>query len=172
LSHYYSAANDIRVTQATLYRVQQFTHFVYKNHKIHTFFNQKSSCRKNQEMGGERRLGGRLKKAVRKLKLLLSFNIRRWCLGGPNIGSFSYRRRLSFDDRLGLRGCIEDDKSDGGDRSARSIQRATSFASDDDIDKRAEIFIANFRRRLRFERQVSLELSYSRSRGSSFKGGL
>ncbi|XP_059461834.1 uncharacterized protein LOC132190813 [Corylus avellana] len=123
-------------------------------------------------MGGERwrEVGGRLRKAVKKLKLLLSFNARRWCLGGSNIGSFSYRRRLSFDDRLGLHGCIEDNKSDGGDRSAtRSIQRATSFASDDDIDKRAEIFIANFRRQLRFERKVSLELSYCRSTGSSFK---
>ncbi|XP_059461830.1 uncharacterized protein LOC132190808 [Corylus avellana] len=119
-------------------------------------------------MGGERwrEVGGRLRKTVKKFKLLLSFNVRRWCLGGSDIGSFSsYRRRLSFDDRPGLHGCIEDDKSDGGDRSAtRSIQRATSFASDDDIDKRAEIFIANFRRRLRFERQVSLELSYCRSR--------
>ena len=88
-------------------------------------------------------------------------------MGGSNIGSFSsnYRRRLSFNDRLGLHGCIEDDKSDGGDSSAtRNIQRATSFASDDNIDKRAEIFIANFRRQLRFERQVSLELSYCRSR--------
>jgi hypothetical protein len=120
-------------------------------------------------MGGERwrEVGGGLRKAVKKIKLLLSFNAMRWCLGGSNTGSFSsYGRRLSFDDRLGLQGiCIEDDKSNGGDRSAtRNIQRATSFASDDDIDKRAEIFIANFRRQLRFERQVSLELSYCRSR--------
>jgi hypothetical protein len=128
---------------------------------------------KNQEMGRESwvEIGRRLKKAVKKFKLLLTCNVRLWCLRST-VGRSSYSRRLSFDDRLGLRGCIEDDKLDG-DRYhlvPTGIQRARSFASDDDIDKRAEIFIANFRRQLRLERQVSLELSYSRSRGSSFKG--
>ncbi|KAL3747937.1 hypothetical protein ACJRO7_016715 [Eucalyptus globulus] len=33
---------------------------------------------------------------------------------------------------------------------------------EDDIDGRAENFVANFRRRLQMERQVSLELRYSR----------
>jgi hypothetical protein len=81
-------------------------------------------------------VGRRLKKAVKKFKLLLTLNVRQWCL-----------RSVTTE-----------------------IQRARSFASDDDIDKRAEIFIANFRRHLRLERQASLERSYSRSTGSSFEG--
>ncbi|KAM7268039.1 hypothetical protein ACFE04_010205 [Oxalis oulophora] len=38
----------------------------------------------------------------------------------------------------------------------------SSSSSEDDIDKRADIFISNFRRQLRYERQVSLELRYFR----------
>jgi hypothetical protein len=106
-------------------------------------------------------IGRRLKKAVKKFKLLLTFNVRLWCLRST-VGRSSYSRRLSFDDRLGLHGCIEDDKLQGDRSVTTGIQRASSFGSDDDIDKRAEIFIANFRRQLRFERQVSLDqLSYS-----------
>jgi hypothetical protein len=113
---------------------------------------------KNQEMGRESwvEIGRRLKKAVKKFKLLLTFNVRLWCLRST-VGRSSYSRRLSFDDRLGLHGCIEDDKLQGDRSVTTGIQRASSFGSDDDIDKRAEIFIANFRRQLRFERQVSLD---------------
>lgn len=39
---------------------------------------------------------------------------------------------------------------------------ASSSAGDDDIDQRAELFIANFYRQLRMERQVSLQLRYVR----------
>ncbi|KAG2699874.1 hypothetical protein I3760_07G208800 [Carya illinoinensis] len=107
---------------------------------------------------------GRLKKAVRKLKFFIRLNLRRLRLDSI-LGCTSNRvRRLSFNDRWGLlhgRCCIEvideDEKSDGN-CSVIGVQRATPcFASDDDIDGRAEIFIANFRRHLRLERQVSLE---------------
>lgn len=37
-----------------------------------------------------------------------------------------------------------------------------SSAGDDDVDQRAELFIANFYRQLRMERQVSLQLRYVR----------
>lgn len=145
------------------------THFLNQTKSFTT----STSWWKNQEMGRESwvEIGRRLKKAVKKFKLLLTSNVRLWCLRST-VGRSSYSRRLSFDDRLGLHGCIEDDKLDG-DRYhllTTGIQRASSFASDDYIDKRAEIFIANFRRQLRLERQVSLDLNYSRSTGSSFKG--
>ncbi|XP_066327018.1 uncharacterized protein [Miscanthus floridulus] len=52
--------------------------------------------------------------------------------------------------------------------SPEALKRASSSgggspaAGDDDIDQRAELFIANFYRQLRMERQVSLELRYVR----------
>ena len=108
---------------------------------------------------------GHLKKAVKKLRFLLSFNLLQWRLASIT-GSASTRRRLSFNDRQGFHGCIEDEKLDEPG-SAKVYQRARSYGSDDDIDRRAEIFIANFRHHLRLERQVSLELRYYR--GTSFK---
>ena len=125
-------------------------------------------------MGRENWLSlGQLKKAVKKLRFLLSFNLSQWRLASI-IGSASKRRRrLSFNDRPGLHGCIEDEMLDRNS-SAKGIQRTRSYGSDersygseDDIDRRADIFIANFRRQLRLERQVSLELRYYR--GTSFK---
>ncbi|GMY17722.1 hypothetical protein FCV25MIE_12961 [Fagus crenata] len=118
-------------------------------------------------MGRENWLSlGQLKKAVKKLRFLLSFNLSQWRLASI-IGSASKRRRrLSFNDRPGLHGCIEDEMLDRNS-SAKGIQRTRSYGSEDDIDKRADIFIANFRRQLRLERQVSLELRYYR--GTSFK---
>lgn len=50
--------------------------------------------------------------------------------------------------------------------SSRRIERTISCSSEDDIDKRAELFINNFKRQLLMERQVSLQLRYSR--GNSF----
>lgn len=85
--------------------------------------------------------------------------------------SSSSKRWLSFNDRLGLNVVtdeIEDVNSNdgsagGSSSSSHGIQRTISFpSSEDDVDKRAEMFIANFYRQLRMERQVSLELSYHR----------
>lgn len=76
------------------------------------------------------------------------------------------RQSRSFDhDRyLGLHGIDEEDEeSDHESSSVRALQRTRSYAysySDDAIDRRADIFISNFRRRLLYERQVSLELRY------------
>lgn len=114
-----------------------------------------------------------LKRAVKKVRLiLLGLKLQRWRLASI-LGRVTTKRRcLSFNDRLGLQGCIdEDDKSGDGNcsqlrRVQSTIARSSSDDTDDDIDQRADAFIANFRRQLRFERQISLELSYCR--GNSF----
>ncbi|XVE71347.1 hypothetical protein DITRI_Ditri10aG0143700 [Diplodiscus trichospermus] len=119
---------------------------------------------------------GRFKKAVKKIKTcrllkinsLLRLNLIKWRIS-CFLRSASARRRLSlsFNDRLGLQGCIEDEASSERG-SVRALQRVTSYASDDDVNKRAELFISNFRRHLLLERQVSLELRYCRTRSLEF----
>ncbi|KDP33450.1 hypothetical protein JCGZ_07021 [Jatropha curcas] len=108
---------------------------------------------------------GHLKRAVKKLNFLLSFNLRQWRLASILHNASKSRRRLSFNDRLGLHGCIEDVESDQN-KSVRALQKTRSYASQEDIDQRAEIFISNFRRQLLLERQVSLQIRYNR--GNSF----
>ncbi|KAJ9184151.1 hypothetical protein P3X46_007921 [Hevea brasiliensis] len=108
-----------------------------------------------------RKVLGHLKKAVKKLKFLLSFNLRRWRLASILNNASKRQRRLSFSDRLGLHGCIEDVESDQN-KWDRVLQRTKSYAYEEDIDQRAEIFIENFRRQLLLERQVSLQLRYYR----------
>jgi hypothetical protein len=116
---------------------------------------------------------GPLKRTVKKIKFLLNF--RKWRLASSilwNASSSSSSgtiRRLSFNDRIGLHGVIEDVESDHQSKPVRALERVRSHdgsSSDDDVDKRAEIFITNFRRQLLMERQVSLQLRYYR--GNSF----
>ncbi|KAL9376054.1 hypothetical protein Peur_030174 [Populus x canadensis] len=117
---------------------------------------------------------GPLKRTVKKIKFLLNF--RKWRLASSvlwNASSSSSSsgmiRRLTFNDRIGLHGVIEDVESDHQSKPVRAIERVRSHdgsSSDDDVDKRAEIFITNFRRQLLMERQVSLQLRYYR--GNSF----
>ncbi|KAJ4845597.1 hypothetical protein Tsubulata_005728 [Turnera subulata] len=118
---------------------------------------------------------GHLKKAAKKINFLLNLNIRRrWHLASTilrNSSSLLERRRLSFNDRLGLHGCIEEDVESEENKPVVNVQRTrstccASSSSDEDIDERAEVFIANFRRQLLMERQVSLKLRYHR--GNSF----
>ncbi|XP_040374617.1 uncharacterized protein LOC121052804 [Rosa chinensis] len=60
------------------------------------------------------------------------------------------------------------EEDSGSSRGSRHLQRTISYPSDqDDIDQKAEMFIANFRRQLQIERQVSLQLRYCR--GNSFE---
>ncbi|KAE8098568.1 hypothetical protein FH972_016621 [Carpinus fangiana] len=110
----------------------------------------------------------RLRRAVKKVSFLLNFSINRWLVASA-IGRTSLKNRhLSFNDRPGLRACTDDydvDSEDSG--SSRELQRTLSLPYEDDIDKRAEMFIANFHRQLVIERQISLELQYCR--GNSFK---
>ncbi|XWS28083.1 hypothetical protein CRYUN_Cryun25bG0035200 [Craigia yunnanensis] len=107
----------------------------------------------------------RLRKAVKKVKFLLSFNMNRWRIASM-IGASPSSRRLSFTDRPGLRACVDDYDSDDSGSYSRRLARTKSYPSEDDIDKRAEMFIVNFHRQLQIERQVSLQLKYLR--GNSF----
>ncbi|KAL5782900.1 hypothetical protein ACOSP7_007929 [Xanthoceras sorbifolium] len=116
----------------------------------------------------------RFKTAVKKLNFVLNFlkessKWRRLASICGGVATLSGRRRWSFNDRhvVGLQHCIDDDYQQESDESSsvRALQRTTSYvnySSDDDIDRRAEIFISNFRRRLLYERQVSLQLRYDR----------
>ncbi|KAF5461766.1 hypothetical protein F2P56_017839 [Juglans regia] len=98
-----------------------------------------------------------LRRAVRKVRFLLDFS----------------NHQLSFNDRPGLRAYTNDsfdlDSEDSGSssRPGLALQKMMSYPSEDDVDKRAEMFIANFYHQLRIERQISLELQYCR--GNSFK---
>lgn len=116
----------------------------------------------------------RLRRAVIKFKLLLNFNIHRWRLT-TLVGRSSWnKQRLSFNDRAGLRAvCTEYENMDSDHKDPNSLMESPSLrrtisypspssSEDDDIDKRAEMFINNFRRQLQIERQVSLELRYNR----------
>ncbi|OWM84342.1 uncharacterized protein LOC116193591 [Punica granatum] len=116
---------------------------------------------------------GRLRKAVNKVRFLLNFRLHRWISSGALGGSISHRR-LSFGDRPGLWLCADEVES-GDARSGSysspsrrlSLQRTISSPtySDQycyDVDKKADMFIANFYRQLQLERQISLELRYCR----------
>ncbi|XP_057795242.1 uncharacterized protein LOC131011458 [Salvia miltiorrhiza] len=108
-------------------------------------------------------LVNRLKRAVKKITFLLDFNINRWKLASL-VGASSSKRRLSFADRPGIRACLDDSESDDpAPGSARSLQRTISYPSEDDVDTKADAFIANFYKQLQIERQISLELNYCRA---------
>lgn len=148
---------------------------------------------------------GRLRRAVKKLTFLLNLTkfltsstwrvaslIRARTPAITRTSHWTRRRAYSFNDRPGLRACVEvvvvdhygshtdgDDaydaeEEDNGRRSEGSsstsspptLQRATSYPLELDIDKHAETFIDNFYRHLVYEKQVSLELRYC-GQGSS-----
>ncbi|KAK3213164.1 hypothetical protein Dsin_017870 [Dipteronia sinensis] len=132
----------------------------------------------NEQMGRNRNwsttLRHRFKTAVKKLNFILKYvteSKRRFSSICGSVASVSRRRSWSINDRyIGLQHCIEDRESDESS-SVRALQRTTSThasssyssdGGDDEIDKRAEIFISNFRRQLLYERQVSLQLRYGR----------
>uniref|UniRef100_A0A7N0RG47 DUF761 domain-containing protein n=1 Tax=Kalanchoe fedtschenkoi TaxID=63787 RepID=A0A7N0RG47_KALFE len=133
----------------------------------------------------------RLKRAVKKINFIIKFNVvNRFkiasILGRSRSSSSAKPRRLSFNDRPGLKAaahfyCSSDEdegvaassyyasarsSSSRGSSSSRELHRTTSCPASEDVDKRADAFIANFYRQLRMERQVSLQLRYGR--GNSF----
>ncbi|KAK6944231.1 Protein of unknown function DUF761, plant [Dillenia turbinata] len=116
---------------------------------------------------------GKFKRAVKKVRLLLNFNINRWLVASM-IRASSSKTRLSFNDRPGLRGFTDDtdddisdiEKSPVSSKQGIQIQRTISYPSEEDVNKKADLFIENFHKQLRMERQVSLELRYCR--GNSF----
>ncbi|XP_015057959.1 uncharacterized protein LOC107004240 [Solanum pennellii] len=118
---------------------------------------------------------GKLKRAVKKITFLLNFDINKWKLASYLIGKKPYHQ-LSFNEKIlqkqptGLNVICNDENDDqdlAKNGSSKGLQRTMSYpSSEDDIDKRAEMFIANFYNQLRLERQISLELRYCR--GNSF----
>ncbi|KZV29576.1 hypothetical protein F511_00854 [Dorcoceras hygrometricum] len=108
----------------------------------------------------------RLKKAVKKIKVLLDFDSNRWRIASL-LGKSSSKRRFSFNVRPGLKEYAEDSDSSGDHfGSNRQLHRTQSYPPEDDIDKRADAFIEKFRNQLKYERQISLQLRYYR--GNSF----
>lgn len=131
---------------------------------------------------------------MKKVQILLNINLNIWRIASI-LGTNATRPTLSFNDRPGLRACTDDyddynssistnydeyrqlsgsfsspSPSSSRSSSSRRIERTASCPSEDDIDKRAEMFINNFRRRLVMERQASLQLRYLR--GNSFDQNL
>ncbi|KAI4335431.1 hypothetical protein L6164_014075 [Bauhinia variegata] len=114
----------------------------------------------------------RLRRAVNKVKILLSSTIlgRTWHIASVVRSVSMSKRQLSFNDRPGVMACAGETgyvSGDSGSSNGQQLQRTVSYPSDDDIDKRADMFIANFRRQLRIERQISLQIRYGR--GNSFE---
>ncbi|KVI01401.1 Protein of unknown function DUF761, plant [Cynara cardunculus var. scolymus] len=129
----------------------------------------------------------RLKTVVNKITFLINSDVNRWKFVSSFNGGSNSRRRLSFGQGLGLTAIVssgeEDDDEDDDDNNnvvgfsdhssgssqmlqktkSFSLQRSTSFPEEDDVDKRAQMFIDNFYRQLRLERQVSLQLRYKRN---------
>ncbi|KAJ6863141.1 hypothetical protein NC652_039867 [Populus alba x Populus x berolinensis] len=102
-----------------------------------------------------------LRRAIKKVKIILNLDMSRWRLASMIGAASSRRHQLSFNDRPGLRGCEDiDDQESEDSGSSKGLHRTISNQSEDDIDKRAEMFIENFRRQLQIERQISLELKY------------
>ncbi|CAL9243968.1 unnamed protein product [Arabidopsis halleri] len=114
----------------------------------------------------------RLRQAVNKVRFVLSFKINSlWDLV-PMLGSSSSSSslRLSFNDRPGLTAAFAENKPDLNGSSRGALYRTVSYdqSSDEDIDNKAEMFIANFYRQLQIERQISLELKYCQGNNQSF----
>ena len=108
----------------------------------------------------------RLKKAVNRIKFLVLLRI--WQMRPSNISRPSYKQRcFRFNEPKGLKSWFKDDKADRK-CNVREFKRTRSCCGwedddDDNVDERAEMFIANFRRQLTMERQVSLQLRYCRT---------
>ncbi|KAL9229028.1 hypothetical protein vseg_004546 [Gypsophila vaccaria] len=102
------------------------------------------------------------------------------------------RRAISFNDRPGLRACVNDQQSspwgncsnkssndENNDMFVRSectssegnspitLRRSTSYPFEEDVDKQADMFIDNFYKHLIYEKQVSLNLRYCRDNNNN-----
>ncbi|RWR82608.1 DUF761 domain-containing protein [Cinnamomum micranthum f. kanehirae] len=102
----------------------------------------------------------RLRKTIQKVKFLLIFNIQKWRHVAPLMGSPS-RRQLSFSDTAGLLDCTGDTTVDDKEKGQSPVPIRRTASDTGDIDRRADIFIANFYRHIQMERQVSLQLRYA-----------
>ncbi|XWS73223.1 hypothetical protein CRYUN_Cryun02cG0108900 [Craigia yunnanensis] len=68
----------------------------------------------------------RLRRAVKKVKFLLNFNMNRWRMASM-IGDSPSSRRLSFMERPGLKACADDYDSDDSGSYSRRLTRTTSL---------------------------------------------
>ncbi|KAI4316217.1 hypothetical protein L6164_024216 [Bauhinia variegata] len=109
---------------------------------------------------------GRLKRAVKKLKFLLAL----WRMPSNShvaaAGAICKQRWCRFNHGRSLQSCFNNDEFESNRKyKIREYTSTTWHEYSDrdndeiDVDKRAETFIANFRRQLTLERQVSLESS-------------
>jgi len=134
---------------------------------------------------------GALREAIRKVRFLLSSGATRWMLlarAAPRRGlSFGSRPPGLLDVEGSIVSPAASSSSSSrtsrsaslGTATTRSLSRASSAAAsspeaasrggspassggDSDVDRRADLFISNFRRHLEMERQVSLQLRYVR----------
>lgn len=109
-----------------------------------------------------------MKNAAKKIAFLLSYNMQKWKLTSK-ILSFRRKHPIKLFKKCKSSSLYDvirdiDEFEQRDDPSIRCIQRIRSNVDNDDendIDRRSEVFIANFRRQLRLERQISLELRYS-----------
>ncbi|KAK4349524.1 hypothetical protein RND71_032279 [Anisodus tanguticus] len=117
-----------------------------------------------------------MSKATKNITFLLSSKMHKWKLTSKFL-SFRRKHPIRLFKKLGSSSLydeirdIDDQFEQQEDPSIHCIRRIRStvgcnnVSNDDDddendVDKRAEAFIANFRRQLRLERQISLELRY------------
>ena len=134
---------------------------------------------------------GALREAIRKVRFLLSSGATRWMLlarAAPRRGlSFGPRAPGLLDVEGSVVSPAASSSSSSSSRTSRSaslgtattrsLSRASSAAApsspeaaespassggDSDVNRRADLFISNFRRHLEMERQVSLQLRYVR----------
>ncbi|KAL1217490.1 hypothetical protein V5N11_004663 [Cardamine amara subsp. amara] len=117
----------------------------------------------------------RFRQAVNKVKFVLSFKMNSlWSLV-PMLGSSSSSSslRFSFNDRPGLGAAFtdKDNEPDSTGSPRGTLWRTGSYdpSSDEDIDSKAEKFIANFYKQLKIERQISLELKYCNNKSFNFR---
>nr|KYP57231.1 hypothetical protein KK1_003489 [Cajanus cajan] len=91
-----------------------------------------------------------IRQFVRSMKKLKSL-IRSWRMHSSVSRSLKQRWCKLFHKQMGMQRFLEDEEIN---------RRTISYVSEDDVDKRAEAFIANFRRQLSLERIVYSEPKY------------
>ncbi|KAK6781577.1 hypothetical protein RDI58_019373 [Solanum bulbocastanum] len=103
-----------------------------------------------------------LKSLMSKATMKITFLLHKWKLTSRRkhpIKLFKKSKSSLYD---AIRN-IDDEFEEQEGPCTHCIRRTKSNNNDDDemdVDQRAEMFIANFRRQLRLERQISLELRY------------
>ncbi|CAN1122549.1 hypothetical protein LINPERPRIM_LOCUS2787 [Linum perenne] len=113
-----------------------------------------------------------------KLKILLNFDFYLHCFAASLLASSSSEEEeegISYSDRPGLAAALSEDYDPEAldtDSVWYSPQAyfASPSSSEVDIDEKAEIFIANFRRQLQIERQISLDIRSRQKRTKFYKG--